>query len=128
MIKREYIVKNDKLCYVDNDPAFPSKEVECTKEELTALIIKQDKHRAELSDDYIEKVANAMKEASSVTVDYRYEVAKSVLSSSLPDFRLKPDYYGKFSYLPSKMIEHTVKQAYLIADEFTKQGEYNEKT
>ncbi len=126
MIKREYVVKNDKLCYVNNDPAFPSKEeVECSKEELTALIIKQDKNRAELSDDYIEKVANAMKEAASITVDYRYEVAKTILSSSLPDFKLKGDYYGKFSNLSSKLVEHVVKQSYLIADEFIKQGEYN---
>jgi len=117
MIKREYVVKGDKLCYVDNDPAFPSaKEVECSKEELTALIIKQDKNKAELSDEYIGKVAAAMKEAASTPVDYRYKVAKECLSGLIA----KQD--GRNSIYD---IEGVVEFAFKYADEFIKQGEYN---
>lgn len=119
MIKREYVIKNDKLFYVDNDPAFPSaKEVECTKEELTALILKQDKNKSELSDEYIQKVADAMKEAASITIDYRYEIAKSVLqgmiAKGVKNF-VKKDYYH------DSIFDDLMPLCFDIADKFMKE-------
>lgn len=125
MVKQEYVVHGDKLFRVLNGEEF-----ECTKEELIEVILKQDKNKAELSDDYLAKIGNVMKEAASVTVDYRYEVAKVVLNALIGNSNLRGiassrDANGNYTNTSvSEEIQHIVKQSFKIVDEFLRQGEF----
>lgn len=119
MIKREYIIKNDKLCYVNNDPAYPlNTEVECTKEELTAIIIKQDKNKAELSDEYLGKLEGLFHNvigSLDKPEDKRYDVAKSVLNSLI----------ARVPKTERLFLDTLTKESFHIADIFLFKGGYN---
>lgn len=110
MVKKEYIVQNDVLGTLDEAFHF----TRCTLEEMTEIIVKQDKNRAELSDGYLGKVKELMGEVmnkATVPVDVRYEVAKSALNGILANGHL-----GVFA----DAVEHSFQ----LADEFIKQGKY----
>ncbi len=78
MVKNEYVIRNKKLCLIRDGDEF-----ECSKEELTEIIQRQDKNRAELSDTYINKVGAIMQEAAMGTVDVYYDVYKVALNGLL---------------------------------------------
>lgn len=63
MIKREYIVRNNVLGYdaYADSPGTEEHYVECTPEEITEIVVKQNKDRAELSDEYLEKLENKIR-------------------------------------------------------------------
>ncbi len=78
MVKNEYVIRNKKLHLVRDGDEF-----ECSKEELTEIITRQDKNRAELSDTYLNKIGHVMQEAVQETVDVYYDVYKVALNGLL---------------------------------------------
>ena len=78
MVKNEYVVRNKKLYLIKDGEEF-----ECSKEELTEIIQRQDKNRAQLSDEYLGKVEEMMKNAAKVDLDVKYDIFKVALNGLL---------------------------------------------
>ncbi len=117
---KTFDIKEGVLNYKEDDGDWTPYTVEDLSKIVTEKVLSQQI----INDRYLESVKEMIQPLLDLgkPEDKRYEVAKTILSSSLPDFKLKRDYYGQFSNLSSKLVEHVVKQAYLIADEFIKQG------
>ena len=111
MVKQEYIVKNDKLYLIKDDEEF-----ECSQEELTEIIVKQDKNRTELSDDYLDKMKDMFNELMlpllNNSVDMRYEVAKAAMQGILS--------HSSVNYGANAHNEQLPEICFKIADNFNK--------
>ena len=102
MVKNEYVIRNKKLFLIKD-----GEEYECSREELTEIIQKQDKNRAELTDEYLGKVGKVMKDAAIVDIDVEYDIFKvalnGLLASGMDNVRRTVELAKEFAY-HSKVI------------------------